>query len=197
RLPRRVARPVSAAGPPPPGAGEAPAESAPIPATVVAHTPPVPSSAAGIEKALIAHGLSPQLAGDVVNEAVMHGLPFATPRALKKLVRSALSRRIAALSRPGDKPPRIAFVGAGGAGRTTATAHTAQACAAAHVDVLVIARRPPDGGAPPPPQPEPLGIPVIAAADATEAKRRLGRRDAGIVFIDTPPIGLGDRQTAV
>src|SRR5262249_7175867 len=197
RLPRRVARPVSAAGPPPPGAGEAPAESAPIPATVVAHTPPVPSSAAGIEKALVTHGLSPQLAADVVHEAVMHGLPFATPRALKKLVRSALSRRIAALSRPGDKAPQIAFVGAGGAGKTTAIAHIAQAYAAAHVDVVVIALRTSDGGATLATTLEPLGIPVIAANDATEAKRRLGRREAGIVFIDTPPIGLGDRQTAV
>jgi flagellar biosynthesis protein FlhF len=170
---------------------------APAPQPVVAHAPPVPSSAAGIEKALITHGLSPQLAADVVNEAVMHGLPFATPRALKKLVRSALARRISALSRPGDKPPQIAFVGAGGAGKTTAIAHIAQTYAAAHVDVIVIALRTSDGGATLASQLEPLGIPVIAAADATEAKRRLGRRDAGIVFIDTPPIGLGDRQTAV
>ena len=127
----------------------------------------------------------------------MHGLPFATPRALKKLVRTALARRISALSRPGDKPPRIAFVGAGGAGKTTAIAHVAAAYAAAHVDVIVIALRTSDGGATLASRLEPLGIPVIAAADATEAKRRLGRRDAGIVFIDTPPIGLGDRQTAV
>jgi flagellar biosynthesis GTPase FlhF len=167
------------------------------PQPVVFHSPPVPSSATGIEKALVTHGLSPQLAADVVNEAVMHGLPFATPRALKKLVRSALARRISALSRPGDKPPRIAFVGAGGAGKTTAIAHIAQAYAAAHVDVIVIALRTSDGGATLASQLEPLGIPVIAAADATEAKRRLGRRGAGIVFIDTPPIGLGDRQTAV
>ena len=172
-------------------------EPAPIPPTVVAHTPPVPSSATGIEKALVTHGLSPQLAADVVNEAVMHGLPFATPRALKKLVRTALARRISALSRPGDKPPRIAFVGAGGSGKTTAIAHIAQAYAAAHVDVVVIALRTSDGGATLATMLEPLGIPVIAATDAAEAKRRLGRRDAGIVFIDTPPIGLGDRQTAV
>jgi signal recognition particle GTPase len=174
-----------------------PAAEAPAPAPVVTHTPPVPSSAAGIEKALITHGLSPRLAADVVHEAVMHGLPFSNPRALKKLVRTALSRRIAALSRPGDMPPRIAFVGAGGAGKTTAIAHIAQAYAAAHVDVIVIALRTSDGGATLASQLEPLGIPVIAAADAIEAKRRLGRREAGIVFIDTPPIGLGDRQTAV
>jgi flagellar biosynthesis GTPase FlhF len=172
-------------------------EPAPEPRPVVANTPPVPSSAAGIEKALITHGLSPRLAADVVHEAVMHGLPFATPRALKKLVRTALARRISALSHPGDKAPQIAFVGAGGAGKTTAIAHIAQAYAAAHVDVVGIALRTSDGGATLASQLEPLGIPVIAANDATEAKRRLGRREAGIVFIDTPPIGLGDRQTAV
>jgi flagellar biosynthesis GTPase FlhF len=188
----KVDEPSPVFEPVPPAADEPPAAQ-----PVVVQSPPVPSSAAGIEKALITHGLSPQLAADVVNEAVMHGLPFATPRALKKLVRSALARRISALSRPGDKPPRIAFVGAGGAGKTTAIAHIAQAYAAAHVDVIVIALRTSDGGATLASTLEPLGIPVIAAADATEAKRRLGRRDAGIVFIDTPPIGLGDRQTAV
>ena len=172
-------------------------EQPPVVQPVASHTPPVPSSATGIEKALITHGLSPQLAADVVHEAVMHGLPFATPRALKKLVRTALARRISALSRPGDKAPQIAFVGAGGSGKTTAIAHIAQVYAAAHVDVIVIALRTSDGGATLASQLEPLGIPVIAAADATEAKRRLGRREAGIVFIDTPPIGLGDRQTAV
>jgi flagellar biosynthesis GTPase FlhF len=187
------APPVFEPAPTPPAA-EAPA---PAPQPIVAHTPPVPSSAAGIEKALITHGLSPRLAADVVHEAVMHGLPFATPRALKKLVRTALARRISALSRPGDKAPQIAFVGAGGAGKTTAIAHIAQAYAAAHGDVVVIALRTSDGGATLATMLEPLGIPVIAANDATEAKRRLGRREAGIVFIDTPPIGLGDRQTAV
>jgi len=191
------AAPVFEPAPEPPRFDEPAPEPAPEQRPVVANTPPVPSSAAGIEKALITHGLSPQLAADVVHEAVMHGLPFATPRALKKLVRTALARRISALSRPGDKAPQIAFVGAGGAGKTTAIAHIAQAYAAAHVDVIVIALRTSDGGATLASQLEPLGIPVIAAADANEAKRRLGRREAGIVFIDTPPIGLGDRQTAV
>jgi flagellar biosynthesis GTPase FlhF len=189
--------PVFEPAPAPPRFEQSEPAPAPAPQPVVAHMPPVPSSAVGIEKALITHGLSPQLAADVVHEAVMHGLPFATPRALKKLVRTAIARRISALSRPGDKAPQIAFVGAGGAGKTTAIAHIARAYAAAHVDVVVIALRTSDGGATLATTLEPLGIPVIAANDATEAKRRLGRREAGIVFIDTPPIGLGDRQTAV
>jgi flagellar biosynthesis GTPase FlhF len=169
-----------------------PAKTAPAPA----QGPQVPPSAAGIEKSLVAHGLSPSLAADVVGEAVAHGLPFATPRNLKKLVRTALSRRIMALSRPGDKSPRIAFVGAGGAGKTTAIAHLAQAYAAAGADVVVVALKTSDGGAQLSSSLEPLGIAVIAAVDAADAKRRLGRRNAAIVFIDTPPVGLGDRQTA-
>ncbi|WP_028057392.1 hypothetical protein [Candidatus Solirubrobacter pratensis] len=182
-----------------PSRAEAPVfePAAPGPAADEPVGPQVPPSAAGIEKSLITHGLSPALAADVVGEAVAHGLPFATPRALKKLVRQALARRIASLSRPGSKPPRIAFVGAGGAGKTTAVAHLAQAYAAAHADVVVVALRTSDGGADLSATLEPLGIAVIAAADAADAKRRLGRRKAAIVFIDTPPIGLGDRQAAV
>jgi flagellar biosynthesis GTPase FlhF len=172
-------------------------EQAAAPEEPAAPARQAPASAAGIEKSLVTHGLSPALAADIVGEAVAHGLPFATPRALKKLVRTALARRIAGLSRPGSKPPRIAFVGAGGAGKTTAIGHLARAYAAAHADVVVIALRTSDGGAQLAAALEPLGVSVIAATDAAEAKRRLGRRNAAIVFIDTPPVGLGDRQAAV
>ena len=188
-----AAAPVFEPAPAPPAA-EAPEPSVAPAAAVGVQVPP---SAAGIEKSLVMHGLSGDLAADVVGEAVAHGLPFATPRALKKLVRQALARRIAPLSRPGNKPPRIAFVGAGGAGKTTAIAHLAKSYASAQADVVVIALRTSDGGADLAAALEPLGINVIAATDAAEAKRRLGRRSAAIVFIDTPPIGLGDRQTAV
>jgi flagellar biosynthesis GTPase FlhF len=190
------AAPVFEPGPPPQFHEPEPAP-APAAPSVAAMSPQVPPSAAGIEKSLIMHGLSPALAADVVGEAVAHGLPFATPRALKKLVRSALARRIDSLSRPGNKPPRIAFVGAGGAGKTTAIAHLAQSYASAGADVVVVALKTSDGGAQLSAQLEPLGIAVIAATDAADAKRRLGRRNAAIVFIDTPPVGLGDRQTAV
>jgi flagellar biosynthesis protein FlhF len=190
------AAPVFEPAPPAAPVVEAPVFE-PAPEPTAPFGPQVPASAAGIEKSLITHGLSPALSADVVGEAVAHGLPFATPRALKKLVRQALARRISSLSRPGSKPPRIAFVGAGGAGKTTAIAHLAQAYAAAHADVVVVALRTSDGGADLSSTLEPLGIPVIAATDAADAKRRLGRRKAAIVFIDTPPIGLGDRQTAV
>jgi flagellar biosynthesis GTPase FlhF len=176
-------------------------------APVFAPTPPVadapaapgplaPTSAAGIEKSLVSHGLSPQLAADVVGEAIAHGLPFATPRALKKLVRTALAHRIAGLSRPGAKAPRLAFVGAGGAGKTLAISHLARAYAAAPADVVVIALRTSDGGAHLASDLEPLGIAVIAATDAQEARRRLGRRGANLLLVDTPPIGLGDRTAA-
>jgi flagellar biosynthesis GTPase FlhF len=190
---------MAQAAPPPvfaPDVVEAAGDAAATPPAEAGPGPAMPPSAAGIEKSLVAHGLSPALAADVVGEAVAHGLPFATPRALKKLVRSALARRIQGLSRPGAKAPRIALVGAGGSGKTLAVAHLAKAYAAAQADVAVIALRTSDGGAALASELEPIGIPVIAAVDAQEAKRRLGRRAVNLVLIDTPPIGLGDRTTA-
>src|SRR4051794_13495115 len=53
-----------------------------------------PNAAKAVVKRLTASGLSEALAADVVAEAVAHGLPFAQPRALKKLVRTALARRL-------------------------------------------------------------------------------------------------------
>ncbi|HTE60927.1 MAG TPA: hypothetical protein VK631_11295, partial [Solirubrobacteraceae bacterium] len=61
-------------------------------------SPDRPRAAATAEQRLVASGLSAGLAADVVGEAVAHGLPFAQPRALKQLVRSALARRLPALA---------------------------------------------------------------------------------------------------
>ena len=173
-------------------APERPAPAAPktVPASPVAAAPP---SAANIEARLVANGLSPALAADVVGEAVAHGLPFAQPRALKKLVRSALARRIDTLSDLGPGPRRIALVGAGGSGKSLLAAHLAAAYAAADAEVVVVALRNPDGGCDLAAQLEPQGVSVIAATDAEQAKRRLARRHAALVIVDTPAAGPGER----
>ena len=71
--------------------------------------PSRPRAAADARGELVAAGLSARLAADVVGEAVTHGLPFAAPRQLKKLVRSALARRIPVLADlgPGSPPDRL------------------------------------------------------------------------------------------
>jgi flagellar biosynthesis GTPase FlhF len=78
---------------------------------------------------LVEGGVSPAMAQELAGDAVSHGLPFATPRSLKRLMRDALVRRVPVA------PPRpdhavVALVGAAGSGRTTACGRLAAAYAA-------------------------------------------------------------------
>jgi flagellar biosynthesis GTPase FlhF len=155
---------------------------------------PRPATADTAEKRLISAGLSTGLATDIVGEAVAHGLPFAQPRALKKLVRGALARRMPAMSDLGPGPRTLAFVGAGGSGKSTATERLAAAYAQADADVVVVALRAPDGGTALASRLEPLGVGVIAADDAEQAARRLGLRDAVLTIVDAPAAGPSDRK---
>jgi flagellar biosynthesis GTPase FlhF len=153
----------------------------------------VTPAAARATKTLETTGLSASLAADVVGEAVAHGLPFAQPRALKKLVRTALARRMTVMADLGDGARTLAFVGSGGAGKSAAIARLAAAYASADAEVVVVALRTPDGGCRMAADLEPLGISVIAAADAEQALRRLARRDPLLTLVDTPATGPGDR----
>ncbi len=91
---------------------------------------------------------------------------------------------------------RIAFAGAGGAGKSAAISALARAYAAADHEVVVVALRSPDGGCDLAAELEPHGVSVIAAADAAQAARRLARRSPLLTLIDTPKVGPahpGDR----
>jgi flagellar biosynthesis GTPase FlhF len=169
-----------------------PARAAEPPApTVPARTAEPPAAAAGHEAKLVAAGISAALAADLVGEAVAHGLPFAGTRQLKKLVRATLARRVPVLSDIGPGARRIAFVGAGGAGKSAAIAGLARAYAQADAEVVVVALRSADGGCDLAAELEPHGVSVIAAADAAQAERRLARRDALVTLVDTPAAGVG------
>ena len=92
----------------------------------------------------------------------------------------------------GGEARTIAFVGAGGAGKTSAIERLAAAYAApSRRGGRVAARR--DGGWASPPELEPLGVSVIAAADAEQAARRLARREAALTLVDTPAAGPADK----
>jgi flagellar biosynthesis GTPase FlhF len=169
------------------------------PAEVIA-APPAgperPASAEGAEQRLVAAGLSSGLVADVVGEAVAHGLPFAQPRAMKKLIRSALARRVPVMTDLGPDRRVIAVAGAGGAGKSALVARLAAAYAAADHEVVVVALRSRDGGCGIAASLEPLGVSVIAAADADQASRRLRRREALVTLVDTPALGAGDARAA-
>ena len=145
-----------------------------------------PASAGVAEQRLIAAGLTPALAADVVGEAVAHALPFSAPRNLKRLVRTALARRLPVLHSLGPGPRTLAFVGGGGAGKSSAVMHLALAYADAGADVAVIALR---GDGSLASRLEPMGVAVIQADDAAQARKRLGQRTPLITLIDTPAAG--------
>jgi flagellar biosynthesis GTPase FlhF len=141
----------------------------------------------------VAAGLSATLAKDIVAEAVAHGLPFADARGIKKLIRTTLSRRMPIMSDLGGDARTIAFVGAGGAGKTSATERLAAAYAKADADVVVVSLRSSDGGSGLAARLEPLGVSVIAADDAEQAAKRLSRREATLTIVDAPAAGPADR----
>ena len=175
-------------------------EAAPVPEPEPVAPPPQPIAAPMAETATVTRpvaadvaedrlmeaGLSASLASDVVGEAVVHGLPFSTPRNLKKLIRAALARRIPVMTGLGAGPRTIAVIGGGGAGKTSAIAHLAAAYAGAGADVAVIALR---GDGDLAHRLQPLGVAVIAAEDAAQATERLGARRPLITLIDTPATG--------
>ena len=163
------------------------------PATRQGPGAPRPATADNAEQRLVAAGLSPALAADIVSEAVAHGLPFAQPRALKKLIRNTLSRRLPVMADLGGDARRLAFVGAGGAGKTSAAERLASAYARADADVVVVSLRSMDGGSGLASRLEPQGVSVIAADTAEQAARRLAGREVGLTIVDTPAAGLADR----
>ena len=176
----------------PPAVNEFPPAPAPEPARdgLGAERPDV---ADAHEERLVAAGLSSRLAKDIVAEAVAHGLPFAQPRGIKKLIRTALARRMPVMADLGGEARTIAFVGAGGSGKTSATERLAAAYAAVDADVVVVALRASDGGVGLSSRLEPLGVSVIAAVDAEQAARRLARREATLTIVDAPAAGPADK----
>jgi flagellar biosynthesis protein FlhF len=176
----------------PPAVNEFPPASAPEPARdgLCAERPNV---ADAHEERLVAAGLSAGLAKDIVAEAVAHGLPFAQPRGIKKLIRTALARRMPVMADLGGEARTIAFVGAGGSGKTSATERLAAAYASVDADVVVVALRANDGGVGLSSRLEPLGVSVIAASDAEQAARRLARREATLTIVDAPAAGPADK----
>jgi flagellar biosynthesis GTPase FlhF len=163
------------------------------PATRQGPGAPRPATADNAEQRLVAAGLSAALAADIVSEAVAHGLPFAQPRNLKKLSRTTLARRLPVMADLGGNARTLAFVGAGGSGKTSAAERLATAYARADADVVVVSLRSMDGGSGLASRLEPQGVSVIAADTAEQAARRLAGREVGLTIVDTPAAGLADR----
>ena len=149
--------------------------------------PDRPQAADAAEQRLVAAGLSQELASDIVREAVVHGLPFTSPRNIKKLVRNVLAGRIDVFRHLSTEPRTIALVGGGGSGKTSTVAYIAASYVAVGADVAVISLR---GDTTLAARLQPLGVAVIQAKDGEQAKKRLGAARPLLTLIDTPAVGL-------
>jgi flagellar biosynthesis protein FlhF len=177
-----------AEAPPPAPAASAEVEPAAAPAR--------PTQADTQELALVEGGLGPALAADIVSETVSHLLPFGTPRQLKRLVRTALARRIPV---QGPRPlggAALVLAGAGGSGKTLTVARLAAAYAArSDLDVIVVALRPRDGGAELRALLGPVGVEVEVFDTAADAQARIaGAGERALVLVDTPAVSPADAE---
>jgi flagellar biosynthesis GTPase FlhF len=92
-----------------------------------AEAPPRTGAAAAHERALVAAGIAPALAAEILAATVSHGVPFAPNRALKHLVRDALAARIPLAAPVAAGRRTIAFAGSGGAGKSLCATRLATA----------------------------------------------------------------------
>jgi flagellar biosynthesis GTPase FlhF len=142
-------------------------------------------AAAAHELALIDAGLSPRLVAEVIDATISHIVPFGPKRALKHVVRDALARRIPLPPAAAPGARAIAFVGAGGSGKTLCAARMATAYArSSDLGVAVMS----------------LGTPARRAAlgelldrdvevlDARSAGPHLAFGDGVLTVIDTPAV---------
>jgi flagellar biosynthesis protein FlhF len=188
-----------------PRVAEAPALAAPAPAAVVEAVaatelepvaPARPAQADTQEIALVEGGLSPALAADVVAETVSHVLPFGTPRQLKRLVRTALARRIPVQGPRALGGAALVLSGAGGSGKTLTVARLAAAYAAgSDLGVVVLALRPRDGGRELAALLHPAGVAVEVVETGAEARARVAEiSERALVLVDTPAVSPSDAE---
>jgi flagellar biosynthesis GTPase FlhF len=128
-----------------------------------------------------------------VAETVSHLLPFGSPRQLKRLVRTALARQIPVQAPRALGGATVAFVGAGGSGKTLSTARVAAAYASrSDLPVVCLSLRPRDGGAALRALLEPAGIAVEVVETAAEARARADEAGRALVVVDTAAVSPSD-----
>jgi flagellar biosynthesis GTPase FlhF len=152
--------------------------------------PPDHAEADRVAATLRRAGLSEAFSAAVLDEAMVHGLPFTDEghTALRPLVARALARRLTVAPVSGARA--VAVVGAGGSGKTAVVARLAVAYAAARrLPVAVIALRSKDSGAELARLLAPAGVPMWATDDVEGAAARIANlRRGALVLVDTPAL---------
>ena len=165
---------------------------APLPAAPRAPLPARawPAEASTLRDQLVAHGLDAPLAEEVVEETVTHLAPLRSDAKLRPLLVSALAQRIPVAPLGGLAGRVVAFVGAGGAGKTHCASRLAGAYAAgSRMPVACVALGARDAGAELALLLAPSGVPLHTAATGADAAAAVaGMRDHALVLVDTPGV---------
>jgi flagellar biosynthesis GTPase FlhF len=158
-----------------------------------AGTPLDGAAAITIARDLALRGASEQLASVLVSEAAAHGSVFADGHSLRAGARAQLARRIVQPPPLPASGAAVAFVGAGGAGKTSCAAALASAYArTSTLAVSALSLRCPDGG-------RMLAellrgdraeVQAIAPLQAARAVR--DRRSGGLTILDTAAVNPSD-----
>jgi len=143
-------------------------------------------AAAAHERTLVAAGIAPELAAELVGATISHVMPFGPKRTLKRLVREALARRIPLAPPVAAGGRAIAFVGAGGSGKSLSAARLAAAFAAgSDLDVSVLSLSAPDHASALRDMLAPAGVDVL---DGRAMGVHLSAGERVLTVIDTPSV---------
>jgi hypothetical protein len=171
---------------------------APVAATSGAPVDPSPArprTQAVLQSRLVSLGLSERFAGEAIDAAKAHILPFSPRAGLGQAVRSALVQRIPVAPPLPTLGAAVVLVGPGGAGKTSCCAALLSAyreSSTLPASCATIVRGPGKGDLQMLLSPH---IRKLVAVDTTRAARALRKaRREGLLVIDTPPLSPGDRS---
>ena len=181
--------PAAASAPP------IPPTPAPAPARLATAPPRPPEfEARPVIGELVAQGMTEQWALELTGAAAAHANPFTPAGALRDAVRATLAASLPAAAPLPSAGAAIAFVGAGGAGKTRATAALAAAYGrASTLSVSVVSLDTTKDAKQLTHLLKGRGIEVIIAGDAAGAAEMVaGGRQGGLVVIDTAGVTPAD-----
>ncbi|MDO8188221.1 hypothetical protein Q5424_17080 [Conexibacter sp. JD483] len=147
-------------------------------------------AAVAVSTRLSIRGIESSTTRELLLDATAHVLPFTPGGDVAAAARAALARRIPTLPAPRAGGRAVAFVGAGGSGKTRCSAGLAAAYATGStMPVACLTLAPADNGAELATLLKPHGVSVEVVETVEQAARRIGElRDSALVVLDTPAV---------
>ncbi len=153
-------------------------------------------AASAIAEELVDRGMGSEPAEALILEAASHALPFVPGGDLREAVRRTLARQLAGIAAPPRDGSVVAFVGAGGSGKTRCVAGLAAAYqGTSTLETSCLSVAPEDGGSELNGLLRTHGIAVRAAEPGAGAAWLATVRDAALVIVDTPAVRLNDEAS--